>query len=201
MPFAAFRQFLDGASKAIDKPDPNKPAGEALKEIERSPELIRPDSIEAYIEVVKAVFNKLQLPAEPDKAENGKVVWNKQKGSARIIIELENNQAAKDPDDREVTLQITAPLVKLPKEITCDSNLFNLFHLLLDLNNHLSDCRLAVCEQHGVALVAKRRALGLDQVEFLHMLKTLSSKADKFDNLLARDFNLPMWGTDNEINF
>lgn len=201
MPFAAFRQLLDGATKAFENPDPNKPAGEALKEIERSPQLIRPDSIEAYVEVVKTVFSKLGLPAEPDKTENGKVTWNKQKGSARIIINLENNLAAKDSEDREISLQITAPLVKLPKEIACDSNLFNLFHLLLDLNNHLSDCRLAVCEQHGVVLVARRRALGLDQVEFLHMLKTLSSKADKFDNLLARDFNLPMWGTDNEINF
>lgn len=201
MLFAAFRQLLDGATKTSEKPDPNKPAGEALKEIERSPQLIRPDSIEAYVEVVKAVFSKLGLPAEPDKTENGIVTWNKKKGSARIIINLDNNLAAKDSEDREISLQITAPLVKLPKEITCDSNLFNLFHLLLDLNNHLSDCRLAVCEQHGVVLVTKRRALGLDQVEFLHMLKTLSSNADKFDNLLARDFNLPMWGSDNEINF
>lgn len=201
MPFAAFRQLLEGASRTLDKPDPNKPAGEALQKIESSPELIRPNSLEAYVEVVKAVFKKLQLPAEPDKTEQSRVTWNKQKGSARIIIELENNETANDPEDREISLQITAPLVKLPKEISCDSNLFNLFHLLLDLNNHLSDCRLAICEQHGVVLVVRRRALGLDQIEFLHMLKIISNKADKFDNLLARDFNLPMWGSDNEINF
>lgn len=201
MPFAAFRQFLDNASKTLDKPDPNKPTGEALQQIERSPELIRPDSIEAYAEVVKAVFAKLQLPAQPDKVDKEKLTWNKSKGSARIIIELESNASAKDPDDREISLQISAPLVKLPKEIAPNDNLFNLFHLLLDLNNHLSDCRLAVCEEYGVVLIVRRRALGLDQVEFLHMLKVISHKADKFDNLLSRDFNLPMWGSDNEIKF
>ncbi|MFM8526055.1 MAG: hypothetical protein ACKOCM_10630, partial [Cyanobacteriota bacterium] len=150
---------------------------------------------------IKAVFNSLQLPSQPDKVEKGRLTWNKQKGSARVIIELETNETAKDPDDREITLQITAPLVKLPKDLKLDQNLFNLFHLLLDLNNHLSDCRLAVCEEFGVVLVVRRRALGLDQVEFLHMLKVISHKADKFDNLLARDFKLPMWGSDNEINF
>jgi len=201
MPFAAFRQFLDNAAKTLDKPDPNKPEGEALKQVETSPQIIRPNSIEAYSEVIKAVFNSLQLPSQPDKVEKGRLTWNKQKGSARVIIELETNETAKDPDDREITLQITAPLVKLPKDLKLDQNLFNLFHLLLDLNNHLSDCRLAVCEEFGVVLVVRRRALGLDQVEFLHMLKVISHKADKFDNLLARDFKLPMWGSDNEINF
>ena len=201
MPFAAFRQFLDSATKSLEKPDPNKPTGEALQQVERSPQLVRPDTIEAYAEVVKAVFTKLQMPAEPDKVDKDKLTWNKSKGSARIIIELDTNASAKDPADREISFQISAPLVKLPKEIAPCDNLFNLFHLLLDLNNHLSDCRLAVCEEHGVVLIVRRRALGLDQVEFLHMLKVISNKADRFDNLLSRDFNLPMWGSDNEIKF
>lgn len=204
MPFAAFRQFFDSASKNLpDKPaDLNKPTGDTLKEIESSPVKIRPDSMEAYAEVVMSVFNRLQLPSNPDKTEPKRLTWIKQKGSAKVIIEIENNDTAPDIDDREITLQITAPLVKLPTaSVKSDENLFNLFHLLLDLNNHLSDCRLALCEEYGVVLVVKRRALGLDQVEFTHMLKVISHKADKFDNLLSRDFKLPMWGSDNELNF
>ena len=201
MPFAAFRQFLDNASKPIEQADPNKPVGEYLKEVETSPAVVRPDTIEAYTEVVKSVFNNLKFPSEPDSIDKHKVVWNKQKGSARIIIEIEDNAKAKDADDREISFQITAPLVKLPKEIKYGENLFNLFHLLLILNNQLSDCRLAVCDDYGVVLIVRRRALGLDQVEFLHMLKVISHKADKFDNLLARDFKLPMWGADNDMKF
>jgi len=201
MPFAAFRQFLDTASKTLDKPDPVKPTGEYLQQVESSPAIVRTDTLEAYVNVVKSVFNNLKFPSEPDTADQHKATWIKQKGSARIIIEIEDNAKAKDPDDREISLQITAPLVKLPKEIKYGENLFNLFHLLLELNNHLSDCRLAMCDEYGVVLIVRRRALGLDQVEFLHMLKVISHKADKFDNLLARDFKLPMWGSDNEMKF
>lgn len=210
MPFAAFRQFLDNASNSLSAKPPqpsqppslNKPSESDLREIEISPVKIRPNTMEAYADVIKSVFVSIQLPSAPDKIEPKRLTWVKQKGSAKVIIELESNDAATDPDDREITLRITAPLVKVPTPmIKSDENLFNLFHLLLDLNNHLSDCRLALCDEYGVVLVVKRRALGLDQVEFMHMLKVVSHKADKFDNLLARDFNLPMWGSDKEISF
>lgn len=184
MPFSSFFQFID---KALDA---QEPAASAAAQVEKN-------TLQSHASIVKEVLSDLKLGDKPDEETKEKVSWVKRHGSAALLISV-----YVDDKSKELMVEIIAPMVKYPIEnVKPDVQTASIFHLLLDLNYHLADARLAWSEEWGIVMIARRRALGLDKSEFVHMLKVVSTNADRIDTLLARDFDVQMWGSDGEISF
>ncbi len=120
---------------------------------------------------------------EPDynkvKAVEGGAAWALKFGSAAVMIALNPPGGSKEA----ARLRIVSPIVKVPKDLKSD-----LLQRLLELNGTTLPGVAFGMIGDEIVLVAERSTRGLDRSEVEEMLAMIGHFADKYDDLLVREF-------------
>ncbi|MDQ3031971.1 MAG: YbjN domain-containing protein [Myxococcota bacterium] len=139
------------------------------------------------IELVEEAIRKLGIDPAEARAPGGGA-YALRRGSARIAVAIHGAvSAAEGVSEREGTLRVAAPVVKLPQEATRGA----LFEHLLELNaRELIGASFGVLAGE-VVVVSERSLRDLDASEVDAAIRAIGRLADKWDDELATRFGAP----------
>jgi len=133
------------------------------------------------VRIVETVLKGLGLDPDKNRLPDlaGGASWQISRGSAEVMIGV--NPGA---DGRAARIRLVSPLVKVQGELAPA-----LAVELLRLNaTELPGIAFGAFRDGVVALVAERSAAGLDRAELEDLLAALGHYADKYDDVLVKQF-------------
>jgi len=137
------------------------------------------------VALVEGAVESLGIDAAAVRIDGGEGEsrYSLRRGSADVVITV----IAARGDDEEGTLRIVAPVVRLPGEGDWSS----LYAWLLSSNaQELRGAAFGLIDGE-VVVVAERSLVDLDASEVLAMVKTVGAAADRYDDVLAKQFGTP----------
>ena len=132
--------------------------------------------------LVETAIRKLGLDPNATKAptSDGKAAWTLKRGSASILVALNQHD-----DEKACYLRVASPVGGLPADAGRHPALFR---RLLELNaSGLANAAFGLLGERIVA-VSERPVTGLDEGEVEQMIRHLAAVADTFDDRLEKEF-------------
>ena len=136
--------------------------------------------VERAVELVEQTIESLGVSPSEARLSGDARRWSLRRGSAAIVISIV------DPKDGagDGTIRVIAPVVRLPDPAARAP----LFERLLEVNaNGLGGPAFGVRGQE-VVLVSERSVRDLDASEVDQMVRAIGREADRYDDVLAKEF-------------
>jgi len=140
-------------------------------------------NLKSTCEMVEKVISELNLAPEENRlqTDDGSFAWGLMRGSAQVFIFLKPGE----DKDTFATIQVVAPVLKLPESTTQQTTLYR--HLL-ELNAREIKSAAFGLKEDTIVITTDRSTEDLDRSEVKDMILRVGFFADLYDDTLVTQF-------------